>query len=181
MSDESEQSSDAAYSRAIARYDLFGEKLRPYSQVRRDAADLMGLQYPWLSEEDADRLRKTNHYPAIKRDTAIVLWLCSIPDEEDLSQSDIAEKKWTPERACAYPIAATREAMTWLNSKSWGNIDDREFLTASGTMCAIRLDVELSSFKVQTDEPGEQKKSKTTTRTRGRKQPAASTKSRDTV
>ena len=60
MSDEIDDPSLGAFERAIAGYELFGERLRPYSQSRKDAAQLMGLQYPFLSAEDKDRLNKTN-------------------------------------------------------------------------------------------------------------------------
>ena len=154
MSDETEE----AFDRAVAGYDLFGETLRPYSESRKDAAELMGLQYPYLSTEDHDRLTKTNRYPAMKRDAAIVLWLCSIKDSMDLTQEDVKAGEWTPERAFLHPAMALETALAWINSKEWGNTSRPKFVMACGVMVQIVMDDFNSAFKLDVELAGKVEK-----------------------
>lgn len=158
---EEDFSADAALARAVNGYELFGERLKPYSMSRKDAADLMGAQYPFLSLEDADRLRKTGRYSGMKRDAAVVLWLCTIKDEDDLTDDD--KNAWSPERAFRNPQAALTEAMRWINSQTWNDSKSEDFTKAVAVAFAVILDAELSQFLVQPEGPkGDAKKKRNT-------------------
>lgn len=164
MSDE-----EQAYERAEHGYTLFGETLRPYSLSRKDAAGVMGLTYPFLTPEDRQRMISTGRYSRIKPDAAIVLWLCSLPDTEELDEEQRKEALWTPERAFSLPSHATLAAMAWINSKPFGDQIKPEFTEAAATMFAIIMDKEVSDFWVRPEGPKAEKKSTTTPRLRGRK------------
>ncbi len=54
-----------------------GKELQPYSASREAAADAMGLRYGSVGEEGQQQFLRTGLYPGMKRDIAIVLWLCA--------------------------------------------------------------------------------------------------------
>ncbi len=156
MSDESE----AAFQQAVVCYTLFGETLRPYSMSRKDAAERMGLEYPFLSTEDAQRLAKTHRYAGMKKDVAIVLWLCSVKNGDELTEE--TRHDWTPERAFTHPTEALMEAMRWTNEQAWADNRKPEFTEAAMTAFAIVHDCEVSDFYVKAEGPkGGKKKANT--------------------
>jgi hypothetical protein len=65
---------------------LNGLKFEPYSDARRIAAQSMDLRYGNLTEAQAQRFRETSLYPGAVRDSAIVLWLCTIKDGAEIDR-----------------------------------------------------------------------------------------------
>lgn len=60
---------------------LFGTELSAYSPARMVAAQAMGLKYPMIGEEAAEKIDKTGTYPGMLKDMIIVLFLCATPDK----------------------------------------------------------------------------------------------------
>lgn len=174
MIDETDDIGMAVH-RAENGYQLFGDTLRPWSQSRKDAAEIMGLQYPILTMEDAESLRTRMRYPAIKRDVAITLWLATRRDAMDLEDKDRQAGEWTPERAFMAPQAALLEAMVWANEQKWGDSKTVEFTEAAQVAFAMIMDVNISEFsaKVEGGNGAEKKMASTPSRS-GRKGPRAS-------
>lgn len=67
-----------------AGHSLNGTKLEPYTIERMWAADSMGLRWGRLSPAAAQQFAKDNTYPGMNGDTAIVMWLCSVADLDEI-------------------------------------------------------------------------------------------------
>ncbi len=67
-----------------AGHSLNGLTLQPYTIERMWAADAMGLRYGRLSEAAARQFGLDNTYPGMNGDVAIVVWLCSLTDPEEV-------------------------------------------------------------------------------------------------
>ena len=67
-------------------HSLNGLKLEPYSDARRIAAQSMNLRYGNLTEAEASQFNRVSLYAGAVRDTAIVLWLCTVKDHQELDR-----------------------------------------------------------------------------------------------
>jgi hypothetical protein len=61
-----------------------GLKLQPYTPERMWAADAMGLRYGHLSKAASMQFIHKGTYPGMEADVAIVIWLCSLKDVEEV-------------------------------------------------------------------------------------------------
>lgn len=155
MTDENEPTE---YQKAAAGYELFGEPLRKWSQSRKNAADSMGIKFPLrLSEAEIEGIQKNAPYPGIRMDTAIVLWLLSLPDTSDLTLAEVKGGAWTPERAFRQPEKALEAAMEWLGSQEW-EPDLQRFTEASVTAMFVASGASLAAFEIETSGQAGEKK-----------------------
>ena len=83
---------ESSFINAKRGFELFGAALAPYSASRKVAAQTMGMQWPFIGEAALAQLQATNMYPGAIRDTAILLWLCTLPD----ASTALARGVWTP-------------------------------------------------------------------------------------
>ena len=67
-----------------AGHSLNGLELQPYTIERMWAADAMGLRYGRLSRTAVKQFHSNNTYPGMNGDVAIVIWLCSLSDPEEV-------------------------------------------------------------------------------------------------
>lgn len=67
-----------------ANHALNGTKLEPYTVERMWAADSMGLRWGRLSPPAAKQFATDNTYPGMSGDVAIVMWLCTLKDHEEI-------------------------------------------------------------------------------------------------
>lgn len=67
-----------------AGHSLNGLKLEPYTIERMWAADAIGLRYGRLTKAAAKQFGEDQSYPGMEADVAIVLWLCSLTDLEEV-------------------------------------------------------------------------------------------------
>jgi len=65
-------------------HSLNGLTLQPYTIERMWAADAMGLRYGYLTKTAIQQFRRNNTYPGMSGDVAIVIWLCSLEDIEEV-------------------------------------------------------------------------------------------------
>lgn len=65
-------------------HSLNGLELQPYTIERQWAADAVGLRYGRLSEAAARQFSEDNTYPGMAGDVAIVIWLCSLKDSDEI-------------------------------------------------------------------------------------------------
>jgi hypothetical protein len=78
--------------------------LQPWTADRVIAAQSMGMIWPNVGKEGFDQYDRTKTYPGALRDAIIVLWLCTLSDEQ-VEEADrapngalIRAKKWAAER-----------------------------------------------------------------------------------
>lgn len=142
---------EAAFVRAKAGFELFGNPLFKYSASRKVAAQAMGLLYPFVGEGGSRQIESTGLYPGCTKDTIIVLWLCSIKDTIDLSKEEVKARAWSPSRAVISPPAALEAAMEWGEQVGICDSSDAKFLEAYQTFMAIVTGVEASKFRVVLD------------------------------
>jgi hypothetical protein len=138
------QDPDAIFVQARGGFYLFEEKLRPYSASRKVAAQSMGLMYPYIGEEGAAQFASTGVYPGAMKDTIILLWLCSLPD-------DGHGKTWTPSRALAKPAEAIRVALDWASDLELCTPGSSRFTEAFRVFVEITTAIEASRFSVSVD------------------------------
>lgn len=98
-------------------YNLNGLKLRPYSPERMWAADAMGLRYGHLSEAASKQFFRKGTYPGMEGDVGIVVWLCSLPDGDEVRAA-----RRDPERAeaDALEFAGKHKMISGKQSGFWG-------------------------------------------------------------
>ena len=65
-------------------HEVEGIKLFPYTPERMWAADAMGLRYGNLSKAASLQYMNKGTYPGMEADVAIVMWLCSLKDKEEI-------------------------------------------------------------------------------------------------
>jgi hypothetical protein len=103
-----------------AQHSLNGTKLEPYTVERMWAADSMGLRWGRLSSPAAKQFATDNTYPGMSGDVAIVMWLCSVTDVEEIR---CARRDPSPaeEKAIAFAekhkIASPKQKEFWLAYK----------------------------------------------------------------
>jgi hypothetical protein len=91
-------------------------ELQPYTIERMWAADSMGLRWGRLSAPAAKQFAKDNTYPGMSGDVAIVMWLCSTTDDEEIKcarrDPSPAEDK-AAEFAKKHKIASPKQTEFW--------------------------------------------------------------------
>jgi len=97
-------------------HSLNGTKLEPYTIERMWAADSMGLRWGRLSAPAAKQFAESNTYPGMLGDVAIIIWLCSVTDVEEIrtarrdpSQAEDKATKFAEE----HKIASQRQKEFW--------------------------------------------------------------------
>jgi len=81
---------------------MVGEvKLAPYSASREAAADSMGIKYGRIGEGGRGLYVRNGMYPGIKRDIAIIIWLCAKATEEEIDNAGMDG------------VISTRAAVAW--------------------------------------------------------------------
>lgn len=99
-----------------AEHSLNGTKLQAYTIERQWAADSMGLRWGRLSPPAAKQFAKDNTYPGMSGDVAIIMWLCSVTDLEEVrcARRDPAEAE---DKAIAFAerhkIASPKQKEFW--------------------------------------------------------------------
>jgi hypothetical protein len=79
-----------------------GIKLHGYGPSRICAAQAMGLHYGTVDAAGQERFTDGKVYPGAMRDTAVVLWLCSLSDRDDAIEA-----------ASRAPKSASLKAIEW--------------------------------------------------------------------
>lgn len=74
---------EAAFMESV-EHKLNGTKLEAYTIERMWAADSMGLRWGRLSNSAAKQFATDNTYPGMEGDTAIIMWLCSVTDLDEI-------------------------------------------------------------------------------------------------
>jgi hypothetical protein len=74
---------DAAFTQSDGHH-LNGLTLQPYTPERMWAADAMGIRYGKLSAVAAKQYTRTGTYPGMEGDVGIVIWLCSLTEDEEV-------------------------------------------------------------------------------------------------
>ncbi len=149
-----EEPHERAFVESVGGHELQGQSLRTYSPSRRVAANAMGMLYPMIGDESAAQMAQTGVYPGVIRDVATVLWLCSLPDGDEITAQQFREGQWTPSRALAKPYAALEVAIEWAGAKGLTITDSQEFVEALTVFGKIVTNAESSRFIVKSDEPG---------------------------
>lgn len=90
-----------AFTQSGARTLNAGVEIQPYSPSRVVAAQAMGLKYPNIGPDSLEAFNKTGIYPGALQDVLIVLWLCSIADDKEVT------------RALRAPDDALSKAIAW--------------------------------------------------------------------
>lgn len=146
---EPELTVEKAAEEARAGYDLFGQDLQPYSPSRKVAAQAMGMIYPFVPDSGQEQLLATGTYPGMLKDAVIVLWLCTLPDQQPEKQ--VGAPVWTPSRALRKPENAFDVALAWGEEQGMLNATDPKFLEAAKVFMAIVSGVAVSEFDVQVE------------------------------
>ena len=111
-----------------------GEKLEPYSMARRVAAQAIDLRYGSLDDAQIAKFNETRIYPGALRDVAVLLWLCSLKDEDEI------------DRAARNPLAAARTALKWAESK--GMLDEATIQFVEGYKLLFKIMSEIDAARV---------------------------------
>jgi hypothetical protein len=78
---------DKAFSQS-ASHSLFADiALQPYTPARVVAAQAIGMRYPNIGGDALETFNKTGIYPGALQDVLIVLWLCSLSDDKDVTRA----------------------------------------------------------------------------------------------
>lgn len=117
--------------------------LAGYSPSRKLAANKMGMTYPYIGESEFDRLLQFGGYAGCLEDTIILMWLCSLPD------NDPARKAWTPDAAAKRPAQAKLEAIAWAARMDMVDVEKPNFVNAFGVFFAIQNGMTASEFRLQ--------------------------------
>ena len=142
---------DEAFIAATTGNALFGEPIRNFSFNRKIAAQAMGCQAPILSAEARDAMTRTGVYPGALNDTIIVLWLCTLKDNSELTTDDYKAGVFTPERATNQPTQAIEQARAWAEAKKLDNIAGDEFFEAWKMFLHIMFGIDASVFEVEVE------------------------------
>jgi len=129
-----------------ADHTLNGTRLEPYTIERMWAADSMGLRWGRLSTPAAKQFAQDNTYPGMSGDVAIVMWLCSMKDMEEIR--------------CARrdPAPAEDKAITFAEKHKIASPKQKEFWDAY----RVFLDI-MTEVHVAYGQPEEQKKTQNQT------------------
>lgn len=126
-------------------HSLNGMKLQPYSVARMWAADAMGLHYGHLSPAEMTLWKKNSIYPGAARDVAIVLWVCSVLDTDEVSEAEELDT------ACREPIEAVQKAMEWAKGLNIHTPKRKEFWPAFREFLKIMREVHESTVEADTE------------------------------
>lgn len=141
---------ETAFINAKRGFELFGSPLSSYSASRKVAAQAMGMQWPFIGEAAMAQLQATNMYPGALRDTALVLWLCTLPD----SNTALARGIWTPSRALGKPEEARDAALEWAEKCGITDTSSEKFAEAFQVFFAIVTGVDAATFKIEVEKVG---------------------------
>jgi hypothetical protein len=86
---------------AAASHVFAGINLQPYTPARIVAAQAIGLKYPNIAEDALESFNKTGIYPGALQDVLIVLWLCTLTEDKQVT------------RALRSPDESLGKAITW--------------------------------------------------------------------
>lgn len=123
MSDEIESSNDAPERAFRAQHEFLGNKLEPFSHLRRTAAENLGLQLFKMSPDSVYETlgpdgEPVQMYTGVIRDVGIVLWVCSQPDSVVMrarrkpAEYETQIDKWADEKGATIGGASFVEAMS---------------------------------------------------------------------
>lgn len=144
-------SPEHAFVAAKVGFEVHGIPLNAYSASRKVAAQSLGLLYPYIGDAGADAIEKTGVYPGALMDTIIVLWLCSLPNPQDLSVEEFRSGAWTPTRAMAKQEASKEVMMEWAEKLGILDVQCEKFLAAYQVFIAILSGVSASEFNVKVE------------------------------
>ena len=129
---------------------FLGKPLRPFSWRRQEAADKLGLLFFKLHDDVADEFAETGTYDGIAGDAAIVVYLCTLSDNEVYKAIRLAEKY-------------TKKRLEWCDSIGLGigNAVHRELLEVfaeivNDFMASIASPKEKGPGKPDLEQPEEQ-------------------------
>jgi hypothetical protein len=142
-----------AFVRAAAGYELFGEKLEPFSAMRQAAAAGMGFRFGMVDEADIFNItteqlikkkverKSVQFYSQMFSDVVTGIWLCTVPMSRVL-------------RALRKPDEAKQDAYAWADKKHI-TLTSNEYFEAAGALFTIMRDITVSTVVPDTTQPGE--------------------------
>ncbi len=144
---------DETFIGAKAGLELFDEPLRNFSYSRKVAAQTMGCMAPAIGA-GFDQMKTTGLYPGAFNDTIIVLWLCRLKDNSEITGDEWRAGEFTPERAMRQPAEALEKAHAWAEVAGMTDIVAPNFLKAYEVFMQIVFGIEASAFEVKVDTTG---------------------------
>jgi|APGre2960657404_1045060.scaffolds.fasta_scaffold40180_3 hypothetical protein len=141
---------ESSFINAKRGFELFGTPLAPYTASRKVAAQTMGMQWPFIGEAALAQLQATNMYPGAIRDTAILLWLCTLPD----ASTALARGVWTPSRALSKPDEARDAALEWADKCGITDSSGPKFGEAFQVFFGIVTGVDAAQFRIEVEKTG---------------------------
>jgi hypothetical protein len=108
---ELEDPADAAFTHSD-NHALGDLKLQPFTIDRQWAAEMMELRWGYVDRAGIEFLRKHGRYPGASRDVALVLWLCSLTDDDEIRQvrrDPISAESKVAEFVAKYKLGARGE------------------------------------------------------------------------
>jgi hypothetical protein len=151
MTDDPTPPEDSAFIAAKRGFELFGQPLKHYSASRKVAAQAMGMQWPFIGEAALAQLQATNMYPGALRDTALVLWLCTLPDPSDQTMEQVKAKEWNPSKALSKPDDARDAALAWADKTGITDTAGSQFAEAFQVFFGIVSGADASQFTIEVE------------------------------
>jgi len=140
MTTETKRAQEVAFERAAAGYELFGEKLEPFTARRQAAASAMGLRFGMVDESDIfkvtvetlkDGRQELSFYNQMFSDVVLVLWLCTVSKGRVL-------------RALRRVEEAKGEAFDWADAKGI-SLTSAAYYQAAEVFFKIMQDISVST------------------------------------
>lgn len=122
-------------------YEFNGQAMQPYSASREAAADCMALKYSTLNEADVGRFEETGEYPGMRRDIAIIMWLCCKATEEEIDLAGVNG------------IMAARKAVEWAREVGLQNTNSTAFQEGRKATMSLLNDVWSARTKAEKKSP----------------------------
>ena len=141
-SNQEEQIKDQKSADVLKTYEFGGKQLYPFSAGRQAAAQLLGLRYGSLSDDDIEKFQETSTYDGIMMDAIFVVYLCTLNDVKAT-------------RSFASPGVVRREAMQWAeeNNVSLGGSENfRKVCEIFGSIMSDLQDAIVEPEGSQSDE-----------------------------
>jgi len=114
-----------------------GEELQPYSPARMWAADAMNLHYGRIDDAGMKMFYKERIYPGAVSDVGIVMWLCTLKDEERI------------DKARRDPMTASIEAAKWAQDHGIATSRSKKFWPAYATFLRIMQELQVSTGEAE--------------------------------
>lgn len=137
--------------KALARDDIFGEHLEPYSQYRYSIMQRMGMLWPYPGEGAMAQMMATGHYPGLMDDMAIFFWVLRLKRPTEQTRLQVSAREWNTSRATILVREAKEAALEWASEFDILRPKTERFTKAFEIFMEMNTELHDAKFKIDAE------------------------------